>query len=178
RPGGRPGAVHRRAAGRREAARARGGLISVRDALDSALVALRAARVDTPRLDAEVLLADVLGVSREDLVVRDLVVEGPAVRRFQDAVRRRAVDREPVGDPHAQEITHPAPHEALFAGGDGLSALRALVPRLRAAWVALEHGAAQGEAVRGLLRDAGYDTVATHRDLAGHERVTTGADRR
>ena len=70
---------------------------SVRDALDSAVVALAGAGVDTPRLDAEVLLAHVLGVDRGALVVdRDRVVEGPAVRAFQDAVRRRAFDREPV----------------------------------------------------------------------------------
>ena len=47
-------------------------MTSVRDALDSALVALRAARVDTPRLDAEVLLADALGVTRTELHTRDL----------------------------------------------------------------------------------------------------------
>jgi release factor glutamine methyltransferase len=69
---------------------------SVRDALDSALVALNAAQVDTPRLDAELLLADALGTDRARLYVDDLVVEGPAARRFRDAVRRRAVDRVPV----------------------------------------------------------------------------------
>ena len=48
-------------------------------------------------MDAELLLAHVLGVTRERLIVdRDLVVEGPAVRAFQNAVRRRAVEREPV----------------------------------------------------------------------------------
>jgi release factor glutamine methyltransferase len=70
---------------------------AVRDALDSALVALGAAGVDTPRLDAELLLADALGVDRAALYVdRDLRVEGPAVRRFQELVRRRAFGREPV----------------------------------------------------------------------------------
>jgi release factor glutamine methyltransferase len=69
----------------------------VRDALDSAVIALTAAGVDTPRLDAEVLLAHALGVDRLTLIVdRDARVEGPAVRAFQDAVRRRAVAREPV----------------------------------------------------------------------------------
>ena len=69
----------------------------VREAIDSAMVALTAAGVDTPRLDAEVLLAHVLGTERLRLLSdRDAVVEGPAVRAFQDAVRRRAVDREPV----------------------------------------------------------------------------------
>jgi release factor glutamine methyltransferase len=71
--------------------------VPVREALDSAVVALSAAGVDTPRLDAEVLLAHALGVERTALVVdRDLRVEGPAVRAFQDAVRRRSVGREPV----------------------------------------------------------------------------------
>ena len=71
--------------------------VPVREALDSAVVALSAAGVDTPRLDAEVLLAHALGVDRSRLVLdRDRPVEGPAVRAFQDAVRRRAVAREPV----------------------------------------------------------------------------------
>ncbi|MGZ4276159.1 MAG: peptide chain release factor N(5)-glutamine methyltransferase [Solirubrobacteraceae bacterium] len=69
----------------------------VREALDSAVVALTAAGVDTPRLDAEVLLAHALGVDRARLVIdRDAPVQGPAIRAFQTAVRRRAVEREPV----------------------------------------------------------------------------------
>src|SRR5919198_4745006 len=68
-----------------------------RDALDSAVVALTAAGVDTPRLDAEVLLAHALGTDRLKLLSdRDARVEGAAVRAFQDAVRRRSVEREPV----------------------------------------------------------------------------------
>jgi release factor glutamine methyltransferase len=68
-----------------------------RDALDGAITAIAAAGCETPRLDAELLLADVLGVRRERLSTdRDLLVAGPAVRAFQDAVRRRAVEREPV----------------------------------------------------------------------------------
>jgi release factor glutamine methyltransferase len=69
----------------------------VREALDSAVVALTAAGVDTPRLDAEVLLAHAMGTDRLRLVAdRDARVEGAAVRAFQDAVRRRSVRREPV----------------------------------------------------------------------------------
>jgi release factor glutamine methyltransferase len=69
----------------------------VREALDSAVVALRGAGVDTPRLDAEVLLAHVLRVDRAALVVdADRLVAGAAVRAYQDAVRRRAFEREPV----------------------------------------------------------------------------------
>jgi release factor glutamine methyltransferase len=41
---------------------------SVRDALDSAVIALTAAGCDTPRLDAELLLADAMGVDRATIV--------------------------------------------------------------------------------------------------------------
>jgi release factor glutamine methyltransferase len=71
--------------------------VRARDALDSAVVALSAAGVDSPRLDAELLLAHALATDRTRLVLdRDRPVEGPAVRVFQDAVRRRAFGREPV----------------------------------------------------------------------------------
>jgi release factor glutamine methyltransferase len=66
-------------------------------ALDGAITAISAAGCESPRLDAELLLADALGVTRERLLSdRDLVVRGAAVRALQDAVRRRAVEREPV----------------------------------------------------------------------------------
>ena len=69
----------------------------VRDALEGAITAIAAAGCETPRLDAELLLVHALGVRREQLLSDpDLVVAGPAVRAFQDAVRRRAVEREPV----------------------------------------------------------------------------------
>jgi len=70
---------------------------STRDALDGAITAIAAAGCESPRLDAELLLANVLGVGRERLLTeRELTVQGPAVRAFQDAVRRRSIEREPV----------------------------------------------------------------------------------
>src|SRR6201996_4476154 len=69
----------------------------VREALDSALVALQAAQVDTPRLDAEILLGHALGVDRTALWLDpDREVTGDAARWFRDAVRRRTVERVPV----------------------------------------------------------------------------------
>jgi release factor glutamine methyltransferase len=69
----------------------------VREALDGAVTAIAAAGCETPRLDAELLLAHVLGVPRERLLSDGgLAVSGAAVRAFQDAVRRRAGQREPV----------------------------------------------------------------------------------
>ena len=69
---------------------------SVRDALDSALIALTAAGCDTPRLDAELLLADAMGVDRAVIVSdpgRGLTPE--QARRFQSYAMRRT-QREPV----------------------------------------------------------------------------------
>jgi release factor glutamine methyltransferase len=73
-----------------------------REALESAITAIRAGGCENPRLDAELLLAHALGVTRERLLLaltrgdREPVVAGPAVRVLQEAVRRRAIEREPV----------------------------------------------------------------------------------
>jgi release factor glutamine methyltransferase len=76
----------------------------VREALDGAITAIAAAGCETPRLDAELLVAHALGVPRERLLLdaarpgsgAGLTVAGQAVRAIQEAVRRRAVEREPV----------------------------------------------------------------------------------
>jgi release factor glutamine methyltransferase len=71
--------------------------VTVTDALDSALVALRAAAVDSPRLDAELLLAHALGVERAELIMRPTRELPPAAaRQFRSYVQRRAVQREPL----------------------------------------------------------------------------------
>ncbi|HEU4461287.1 MAG TPA: peptide chain release factor N(5)-glutamine methyltransferase [Solirubrobacterales bacterium] len=68
----------------------------VREALGSAVDALRAAGVEDPRLDAELLLAEATGWSRAALVA-DPAAEVPpaAARSFGEMVRRR-LRREPV----------------------------------------------------------------------------------
>ncbi len=71
--------------------------VSARDALDGAVTAIAAGGSPSPRLDAELLLAAALGISRERIYVdRDLAVGGAAVRTLQSYVRRRAVEREPI----------------------------------------------------------------------------------
>lgn len=68
----------------------------VRDALGAAVDALGAAGCETPRLDAELLIADALGVDRAALVADPgLPVGGAAARLIGERVRRR-VAREPV----------------------------------------------------------------------------------
>jgi release factor glutamine methyltransferase len=68
----------------------------VRDALSAAVDALEAAGCDTPRLDAELLIADALGVDRAALIADpSLPVQAPAARVIGERIRRR-VAREPV----------------------------------------------------------------------------------
>jgi release factor glutamine methyltransferase len=70
--------------------------MTARDALGAAVDALAAAGCDTPRLDAEVLIADALGVDRAALVSnRELAVPPGAARTIGERIRRR-VAREPV----------------------------------------------------------------------------------
>jgi release factor glutamine methyltransferase len=266
---------------------------SIREALDSALIALRGSKVDTPELDAEVLLAHALGIDRTALYLDSRrEVTGPAVKTFQDLVRRRAMTHEPVAylvgrkgfrhldldvDPRvlvprpetealvevgltlghgvrvvdvgtgsgaialalkherpdlqitATDISADAlevaaanaerldldvtfvqsdlfqgsfdavlsnppyiasgetlpptverhePHEALFAGEDGLDVVRRLVARCAEApeirLLALEVGQGQADAVAALISEAAFAGVETRTDLAGIERVVVG----
>jgi release factor glutamine methyltransferase len=71
------------------------------------------------------------------------------------------------------------PRGALTPGGDGLAALTTLIngspEHLEpGGWLLLEHGATQGATLRGALVARGFTHVTSHRDLAGHERVTEG----
>jgi release factor glutamine methyltransferase len=69
---------------------------TIRDALGGAADALAAAGVETPRLDAEVLLGEATGWARADLAADPDRGVGPsAARRFGEMVRRR-LRREPV----------------------------------------------------------------------------------
>lgn len=264
------------------------------------MTAIAAAGCETARLDAELLVAHVLGVSRERVLTdSDLTVSGPAVRALQNAVRRRAVLREPVAyitgarhfrrlqltvDPRvliprpetellvevalarlpqgarvldvgagsgaialaladerpdlavagsdlsedaltvaranaarlglervqwlcadllegvpdaydailanlpyvaereraslAPEILRHEPAGALFAGPDGLDAIRPLIAqaasRARIRFLALEVGAGQADAVAEAMRAAGFARMDIERDLAGIERVVAG----
>jgi release factor glutamine methyltransferase len=58
--------------------------------------ALTAARCDTPRLDAELLIADALGVSRAAVVADPAMEVPPAAARVIGERIRRRVQREPV----------------------------------------------------------------------------------
>jgi len=81
-------------------------------------------------------------------------------------------------DPHLAALQH-EPRSALTPEGDGLAAIRSLVadapPQLRpGAWLLIEHGWDQAEAVQALLQGAGFAQIQTRHDLAGHGRCTGG----
>ncbi len=83
-------------------------------------------------------------------------------------------------DPHLREgDLRFEPAQALSSGPDGLEAIGIIVRDapahlLPGGWLLLEHGWEQGEAVRGLLENAGFDAVHTHRDLEDRDRVSSG----
>lgn len=139
------------------------------------------------RLTAVDQSAAALQVARENagrLGLKDMeFLEGSwfepvASRRFHLIVSNPPYIRE--GDPHlAQGDLRFEPRRALASGADGLEALRHIIqmapPHMHAgAKLFLEHGHDQGEAVRRLLQTRGFVHVATHQDLAGHERVSRG----
>jgi len=79
-------------------------------------------------------------------------------------------------DPHLPALHH-EPRQALSPGGDGLDAIRVLVAgagrHLKpGAWLLLEHGFDQAEAVAALFAQAGFGTAEHRLDLAGHRRCT------
>jgi release factor glutamine methyltransferase len=70
--------------------------MTARDALSAAMDSLEAAGCMSPRLDAELLIADALGIGRERLFLDpDMEISPPAARVLGEHVRRRN-EREPV----------------------------------------------------------------------------------
>lgn len=81
-------------------------------------------------------------------------------------------------DPALVSLAH-EPRAALVAGPGGLEALSVICAGAHShlahgGQLIVEHGASQGAAVRALMTGAGFSAIASHRDLAGHERSTRG----
>jgi release factor glutamine methyltransferase len=139
----------------------------ITDVSDDALAVARSNLIGIGRAARNVLVAagswfDALPA---DLRCDVIVSNPPYVAEGSPLLDAGVLDWEPAG--------------ALFAGHDGLDAIRALVSgapdHLRdGGWLVLEHGMDQGSAVRDLFTRTGYGEVETHRDLAGHERLTRG----
>ena len=81
-------------------------------------------------------------------------------------------------DPHLHALTH-EPREALTAGPDGLDDLYQIIAQapahlLPGAWLLLEHGYDQADAVRTRLTQQGFTQVQSRQDLAGIARCSGG----
>lgn len=85
-----------------------------------------------------------------------------------------------TGDPHLEQgDLRYEPAAALASGADGLDAIRAIVAGAPAhlapgGCLIVEHGYDQAARCRALFGAAGFDHIASRRDLAGIERVTCG----
>jgi release factor glutamine methyltransferase len=82
------------------------------------------------------------------------------------------------GDAHLAQLTH-EPISALVAGKDGLDDLRQIVTQAAehlkpGAWLLLEHGFDQAQAVQDILANQGFLSVQSRPDLAGILRCTGG----
>ena len=85
-----------------------------------------------------------------------------------------------VGDDDVQvDVVEWEPHGALFAGSDGLDALRIVIsdaPQwlMSSGWLIVEIGHRQGSSVCALMSDAGFTEVRVGRDLADRDRYVEG----
>jgi release factor glutamine methyltransferase len=86
-------------------------------------------------------------------------------------------------DPELDQAVHTwEPHLALFADNHGLAAYKSIVadaPRwfTDGGWLVLEIGHRQAAAVSALCAAAGLIDVATHRDMAGLDRIVVACSR-
>jgi release factor glutamine methyltransferase len=137
--------------------------------------AVAATDISEGALDLARANASMLGLGRVEFV-KGQWFEPLAARRFDLIVSNPPYVAE--GDPALQDpALKREPQIALVSGRDGLSALREIVrlaPQYleRRGWLLLEHGADQAAAVARELVVRGFGHVRSHRDLAGHERIT------
>ena len=116
--------------------------------------------------------ADRLALVRGDMFTPPLLPQGLDVLVSNPPYIAAAEEAEVMA-----EVLHHEPHSALFSEQDGLRHLHAVIRAGQQALkpgglIAMEHGYRQGEAVRRLLMEAGYNAPRTEQDLAGLDRCT------
>jgi release factor glutamine methyltransferase len=141
--------------------------LTVGGAISSATDRLKAAGCDTPRLDAELLLAEAIGVGRERLVLdRDAPL--PADRVFEELVARREA-REPVayilGRKEFRRITVAVDRRVLIPRPD-TELLVDVGLQLPAGWRVADVGTGSG-AVALALKDERPDLIVRGLDVSG-----------
>ncbi len=134
-------------------------------AVDISLDALEVARANAARLQ----LAD-----RVRFLESDLLVALPAPERFDIVVSNPPYVGEFEADKVQREVRKFEPKVAVFAGHEGLDAIRRLIPQARerlnpGGWLVMEIGYTQSGAVRNLVCE--WDEVRIAHDLQGIPRV-------
>lgn len=136
--------------------------------------------VGCDRVDAAVVLAE---RNRQRLEIRnaDFVLGSwfePLIGRFDMIVSNPPyIDPQ---DPHLQQgDVRFEPLSALIADKQGMADIEKIASDARehlntGGWLLFEHGYDQGQCVRALLEQLGYDDVATIQDLGDRDRVTLG----
>jgi release factor glutamine methyltransferase len=131
--------------------------------------------------DASVAALEVAAINRERLGVANLALRAGS---WCDALPAQAFDAI-VSNPPYIAPDHPAleqlahePRSALAAASDGYADLFRIAADARArlkpgGLLLLEHGAEQAMRLRKELEALGYIHARAHKDLAGHDRVTT-----
>lgn len=137
-------------------------------AVDNSMAALQVAQANAHRL----------GLTNLDFICSDWWQAVPPTPLFDIIVSNPPyIARQ---DPHLQQgDLRFEPVTALAAEEQGLADLRniiSLAPHYltKSGMLWLEHGYDQGERVRKLLIETGFDSVTTHLDLGGMERVSEG----
>lgn len=106
----------------------------------------------------------------------------PALLRDLDGTVDLVVTNPPYvpETPELQAEVYADPHEAVFSGADGMSAIRGLVPvakrLLRSGGVVgVEHDDTTSAAVQDVLKTAGFGDIRVVKDLAGRARFVTAS---
>jgi release factor glutamine methyltransferase len=136
-------------------------------AVDASAAALQVARENAQRLgiaNASFLLSDWFFALEAQCF--DLIVSNPPYIAAGDVHLSQ-------GDVRFEPIT------ALASGADGLDDIRRIAARAgdflrQSAWLLLEHGYDQAQAVREILKENGYSEIFSAKDIAGIERVSAG----
>jgi release factor glutamine methyltransferase len=133
------------------------------------------------------LSAGALSTARANAAAIGLIhvefVEGPWFAPLKDRRFHVVASNPPYvseGDEALKDATlQHEPQMALASGPDGLAAIKEIVCAApdyleRDGWLILEHGSDQAAAVAHELVGRGFGHVRSHRDLAGHWRLTEG----
>lgn len=136
------------------------------------------------RVTATDLSEAALAVARANATRLQLALETAAGDWWRAVPQRRfdlVVSNPPYiagDDPHLPALRH-EPRLALTPEGDGLASIRSIVAGAPfglspGAWLLIEHGWDQAEAVRALLAAAGFTDVQTRQDLGQRPRCSGG----